>query len=71
MALKLNKKDYDGFDRVIKQLLEWHKNGEVTDVEVCGVINHLIAAAAIDNGDELKKWADDPDVLARWRSISS
>jgi hypothetical protein len=67
MAINLSTKDHAKLDQLIKQVLDWHKNGSISDSQALGVIAHVFTAAAIDNEGEVHSWLHDPEVLKRWR----
>ncbi|UZD70880.1 hypothetical protein [Brucella sp. JSBI001] len=69
MSVKISSEDYKGLKSVIGAILKWHTEGEVTTVEATGALLQMIAAAAIDKDAELKSWANEPQTLARWKSM--
>jgi len=67
MALSLTDTDHDNLDKMLGQILDWHKAGDVSRNAAIGAIAHVFAAAARDNGGEVNSWLKNPDVLKRWK----
>ncbi len=70
MAIKLSEKDQRQLDKLLKTILTWHADGDVTTQEAIGALAHVFTAAAIDNGGEVDSWLNKPGTLANWKGIA-
>lgn len=66
MPIELSQRDHQQLDKLLDSVLTAHSNGEVPLASARTVIAQIIAAAAADDGDELRDWLE-PDRLARWQ----
>jgi len=67
VGIKISDAQQKQLDALLGELLDAHASGQFTNAEVVGVIAHILTAAAIDNGDEVKSWLEDPAVIKRWK----